>query len=299
MTIEAFRTPDDAFTDLPGYAFSPRYVDELPGYEGLRMHYLDEGPRDGSVVLCLHGEPSWAYLYRKMIPVFTAAGHRVIAPDFFGFGRSDKPVDDATYGYHFHRGSLLRFLDYLGLSSFTLVCQDWGGILGLSLPVDRPKVIERLIVMNTAIPTGTIDPGKGFLAWRDFVANTPDFDVVGLMKRGTPGLSDAEAAAYGAPFDGPRSKAGVRTFPALVPITPEMEGADVGQKALEFWSNEWSGPTFMAVGVQDPVLGPPAMKLLRSQIRGCPEPLMLEDAGHFVQERGDVVAEAALAHFES
>jgi haloalkane dehalogenase len=297
VTIEAFRTPDDAFADLPGYSFAPHYVDELPGYEGLRMHYLDEGPRDGTVVLCLHGEPSWAYLYRKMIPVFTAAGHRVVAPDFFGFGRSDKPVDDEVYGYHFHRGSLLRFLDHLGLSRVTLVCQDWGGILGLSLPVDRPQVVERLLVMNTAIPTGTIDPGPGFESWKEFVANTPDFDVVGLMKRGTPGISDAEAAAYGAPFDGPRSKAGVRTFPALVPVTPEMEGADVGQKALEFWSNEWSGPTFMAVGVQDPVLGPPAMKLLRSQIRGCPEPLMLEDAGHFVQERGDVVAEAALAHF--
>lgn len=297
MTIEAFRTPDDAFTDLPGYAFRAHYVQDLPGYEGLRMHYLDEGPRDGEVILCLHGEPSWAYLYRKMLPVFTAAGHRVIAPDFFGFGRSDKPVDDAVYSYGFHRGSLLRFLDHIGLNRFTLVCQDWGGILGLSLPVDRPDAIERLIVMNTAVPTGEINPGKGFMAWRDFVANQPDFDVVSLMKRGTPGLSDAEAAAYGAPFDGPRSKAGVRTFPALVPISTDMEGADIGKQALEFWANEWSGPTFMAVGVQDPVLGPPAMQLLRSQIRGCPEPLMLEDAGHFVQERGDVVAEAALEHF--
>jgi len=297
MSIEAFRTPDEAFADLPGYAFRPHYIDDLPGYEGLRMHYLDEGPRDGSVVLCLHGEPTWAYLYRKMIPVFTDAGHRVVAPDFFGFGRSDKPVDDAVYGYHFHRGSLLRFLDHLGLSRFTLVCQDWGGILGLSLPVDRQGAIERLIVMNTAIPTGEIDPGKGFKAWKEFVANTPDLDVAGLMKRGTPGLGDGEAAAYAAPFDGPRSKAGVRTFPALVPVTPEMEGADVGRQAVEFWSEEWSGPTFMAVGVQDPVLGPPAMKLLRSQIRGCPEPLMLEDAGHFVQETGDLVAQAALAHF--
>ncbi|MBO6936401.1 MAG: alpha/beta fold hydrolase [Deltaproteobacteria bacterium] len=297
MPIEAFRTPDDAFADLPGYGFKPRYVEELPGYEGLRMHYLDEGPKGGDVVLCLHGEPSWSYLYRKMIPVFTAAGYRVIAPDFFGFGRSDKPVADEVYTYGFHRGSLLRFLDHLGLNRFTLVCQDWGGILGLSLPVDRPDAITRLIVMNTAIPTGEISPGKGFLAWRDFVANQPDFDVVSLMKRGTPGLTDEEAAAYGAPFDGPRSKAGVRTFPALVPISTDMAGAETGKKALAFWANEWSGPTFMAVGMQDPVLGPPAMKLLRSQIRGCPAPLEIEDAGHFVQERGDVVAKAALEHF--
>ncbi|MAQ15929.1 MAG: haloalkane dehalogenase [Sandaracinus sp.] len=297
MAIEAFRTPEEAFADLPGYDFQPRFLDQLAGFEGLRMHYLDEGPRDGKVVLCLHGEPSWAYLYRKMIPVFVEAGYRVVAPDFYGFGRSDKPVDDAVYTYAFHRGSLIRFLDELGLHRFTLVCQDWGGILGLSLPADRPEAIERLVVMNTAIPTGEVDPGKGFHAWKAFVASQPDFDVVGLMKRGVPGITDAEAAAYGAPFDGPRSKAGVRTFPALVPIAPDMPGADVGKKAAHFWANEWSGPTFMAVGMQDPVLGPPAMKLLRQQIRGCPAPLEIADAGHFVQERGDIVARAALEHF--
>ena len=297
MAIEAFRTPEEAFADLPGYDFQPHFLDELAGFEGLRMHYLDEGPRDGKVVLCLHGEPSWAYLYRKMIPVFVEAGYRVVAPDFYGFGRSDKPVDDAVYTYAFHRGSLIRFLDELGLHRFTLVCQDWGGILGLSLPADRPEAIERLVVMNTAIPTGEVDPGKGFHAWKAFVASQPDFDVVGLMKRGVPGITDAEAAAYGAPFDGPRSKAGVRTFPALVPIAEDMPGADVGKKAAHFWANEWSGPTFMAVGMQDPVLGPPAMKLLRQQIRGCPAPLEIADAGHFVQERGDIVARAALEHF--
>ena len=297
MAIEAFRTPDEAFVDLPDYDFSAHYVDSLPGCEGLRMHYIDEGPRDGPVVLCLHGEPSWAFLYRKMIPVFAEAGHRVIAPDFFGFGRSDKPVSDAVYTYDFHRGSLLRFLDKLGLSGFTLVCQDWGGILGLSLPVDRPQSIERLLVMNTAIPTGENEPGPGFTAWKAYVASQPDFDVSALMRRAIPGASEDVVAAYGAPFDGPRSKAGVRTFPALVPVTAQMPGAATGKAALEFWANEWSGPTFMAVGAQDPVLGPPAMKLLRRQIRGCPEPLVLEDAGHFVQERGDVIARAALEHF--
>lgn len=297
MTIEAFRTPDEAFAALPGYDFQPHYVDQLPGYEGLRMHYLDEGPREGPVVLCLHGEPSWAYLYRKMIPVFRAAGHRVVAPDFFGFGRSDKPVDDAVYSYSFHRGSLLRFLDHLGLHGFTLVCQDWGGIIGLSLPVERKDAIERLVVMNTALPTGEVDPGDGFRAWKSFVASQPDFDVVGLFERAVPGITPEEAAAYGAPFDGPRSKAGVRTFPALVPVREDMEGAELGKSAAEFWAHEWSGPTFMAVGLQDPVLGPPAMATLRRQIRGCPAPLEIEDAGHFVQERGDIVARAALEHF--
>jgi len=294
MPPEALRTPDDRFADLPGYDFAPHYVE----LDGLRMHYLDEGPRDAAhTYLCLHGEPTWAYLYRKMIPVFTEAGGRVIAPDFFGFGRSDKPVDDAVYTYGFHRRSLLSFLDAIDLGPFTLVCQDWGGILGLSLPLDVPEKIARLIVMNTAIPNGKIDPGPGFEAWKKYVAENPDFSVASLMKRGTPGLTDAQAAAYEAPFPDRTYQAGVRTFPALVPVTEDMEGAAEGGRAAQWWMTEWSGPTFMAVGAQDPVLGPPAMRLLKSLIRGCPEPLVLEDAGHFVQERGDVVARAALEAF--
>jgi pimeloyl-ACP methyl ester carboxylesterase len=232
-----------------------------------------------------------------MIPVFLEAGYRVVAPDFYGFGRSDKPVDDAVYGYGFHRGSLLRFLDHLGLSRFTLVCQDWGGILGLSIPVDRKDAVARLIVMNTAIPTGDFDPGPGFHAWKDYVANNPEFDVARLMKRSTPGLTDAEAAAYAAPFPERRAMAGVRTFPALVPVTEDMPGAEIGKQAARFWAEDWTGPTFMAVGVQDPVLGPPAMKHLRRQIQGCPEPMMIEDGGHFVQEKGERIARAALEHF--
>lgn len=294
MTLETLRTPDDRFQDLPGYAFAPRYLE----LEGMRMHYLDEGPRDAEhVYLCLHGEPTWAYLYRKMIPVFTAAGGRVIAPDFFGFGRSDKPVDDAVYTYAFHRRTLLAFIEAMELSSFTLVGQDWGGILGLSLPLDVPEKIARLIVMNTALPTGDVDPGPGFEAWKQFVATNPAFSVSGLMKRSTPGLTDAEAAAYEAPFPDARFMAGVRTFPAIVPVTTAMDGAAQSKKAAAWWATEWTGPTFMAVGVQDPVLGPPAMKALRRIIRGCPEPLMLEGAGHFVQEMGDVVAKAALEAF--
>ncbi len=294
MSIDALRTPDDRFEALPGYDFPPRYVE----LDGLRMHYLDVGPEDAEhVYLCLHGEPTWAYLYRKMIPVFVAAGGRVVAPDFFGFGRSDKPVDDAVYTYSFHRRSLLSFLDAVGLARFTLVGQDWGGILGLSLPLDVPERIARLIVMNTALPTGEHEPGPGFLAWKQYVAENPEFGVGALMRRAVPGITEAEAAAYEAPFPDPRFTAGVRRFPALVPITPAMEGAAESKRAAAWWASEWSGPTFMAVGVQDPVLGPRAMKALRRVIRGCPEPLMLEDAGHFVQEAGDAVARAALEAF--
>lgn len=296
--MEFVRTPDDRFADLPDFPYAPRYLEGLPGFEGLRMHYVDEGPRDAEhTFLCLHGEPSWSFLYRKMLPVFTAAGGRVVAPDMFGFGRSDKPTDDAVYTFGFHRRSLLAFLDALQLERVTLVCQDWGGILGLTLPVDRPQLVDRLIVMNTAIAVG-LSPGKGFESWRDFVANSPDLDVGKLMQRAIPGITDAEVAAYDAPFPGPEFKAGVRRFPAIVPITPDMEGAEIGRQAMSFWSTQWSGPTFMAVGAQDPVLGPKVMGMLRQAIRGCPEPMIVEAGGHFVQEHGEPIARAALAAFE-
>lgn len=291
--MEFLRTDDARFANLPDWPYEPRYVQDLPGFEDLRMAYVDEGT--GPVFLCLHGEPTWSYLYRKMIPVLAEVG-RVIAPDWFGFGRSDKPVDDATYTFGFHRRSMVAFIEKLGLSDVTLVCQDWGGLLGLTLPVSHPTLVSRLIVMNTAIPLG-IHPGKGFIEWRDYVANTPDFDVAGLMKRAVPGISDSEAAAYDAPFPTAEHKAGVRTFPALVPITPEMEGTSIGKEAAKFWSTQWTGKSFMAVGVQDPVLGPKVMTMLRSMIKGCPEPMVIEEAGHFVQEHGEQVARAALEAF--
>ena len=153
--MNVLRTPDDRFAGLPGWVYAPRYVDDLHGYEGLRMHYVDEGPSDAQTTfVCLHGEPTWGYLYRKMIPVFLEAGHRVIAPDFFGFGRSDKPVDDATYTFAFHRDALKRFLERFDLSQACLVVQDWGGLLGLTMPMDYSERITRLLIMNTGLGTG-------------------------------------------------------------------------------------------------------------------------------------------------
>jgi haloalkane dehalogenase len=297
--IESVRTPEERFAGLPGFDFRPHYLDGLPGYEGLRVHYLDEAPASrpsGRAVLCLHGQPTWCYLYRKMIPVFLAAGHRVVAPDFYGFGRSDKPVDDAVYTFGFHRGMLLRFLEQMQLERVTLVVQDWGGLLGLTLPMEYPEQIDRLIVMNTGLGTGR-SAGPGFDAWKAFVAANPDFDIAKLMKRSVQGLSDAEAAAYEAPFPGSRYRAGVRRFPALVPVEPGMEGVDMSLRAKEFFQNQWSGQSFMAVGMQDPVLGPPVMQVLAKMIRGCPAPLELPEAGHFVQEHGAIVAERAMQAF--
>ena len=297
MTLEAKRTPDERFENLPGYEFTPNYTDTLPGYEGLRVHYIDEGPKHAEqVFLCLHGQPSWSYLYRKMIPVFLETGARVIAPDWLGFGRSDKPVEDEVYTYNFHRNMLLAFIKELDLTNITLVCQDWGGILGLSVPQDMPERFSRLIVMNTAIPVG-LSPGEGFEAWKAFAATQPDMDVATLMQRGTPVLSDAEAAAYGAPFPDVSYKAGVRRFPELVMVSPEMEGTDISKRAAEWWSTEWTGKSFMAVGMADPVLGGPVMEHLRATIKGCPEPMRIEEGGHFVQEWGEPVARAALTAF--
>jgi len=292
MAVEALRTPDEAFEALPDWPYQPQYVEDLPGYEGLRMHYIDEGPVGAPVFLCLHGEPTWSYLYRKMIPVFIGAGARVVAFDWFGFGRSDKPVDDDVYTWEFHRNSMLRFVEALDLTDITLVVQDWGGLLGLTLPVDHPDRISRLLIMNTGMGVGVI-PSQGFVEWRAYVAGTPDLEVGRLMKRSTSVLSHEEAAAYDAPFPGREYKAGVRTFPALVPTSPEMDGVEVSRAARAWWG-AFEGPVFMAVGAQDPVLGLPVMQSMRTIINGCPEPMIIEEGGHFVQEWGDEIAIAAL-----
>jgi pimeloyl-ACP methyl ester carboxylesterase len=232
-----------------------------------------------------------------MIPVFVEAGGRVVAPDFFGFGRSDKPVDQAVYSFDFHRDHLLRLVERLDLTGVTLVVQDWGGVLGLTLPMDAgfaPR-LSRLLAMNTGLAVG-VSPGEGFENWRAYVAAHPDLAVGALLKRSVPTLSDAEAAAYDAPFPDASYKAGVRAFPQLVMTEPDMPGVEISRAAERFWS-EWDGASFLAVGAQDPVLGVPAMDRLRRTVRGAKPPLVLRDAGHYVQERGDEVARAALASF--
>ena len=297
--IDIVRSPDSRFDQLPDYPYAPHYIDDLPGYAGLRLHYLDEGSRaaDAPLFLCLHGEPTWSYLYRRMLPVFTAAGGRVVAPDLYGFGRSDKPVDTAVYSFDFHRQALLALIERLDLRHLTLVCQDWGGILGLTLPMDMPERFERLLVMNTALATGEHALPPGWRAWRDYCAANPDLDVGKLIGRACPQLSAAERAAYDAPFPDARAKAGVHIFPALVPERPDAPGAAISRQAGDWWSQHWQGQSFMAIGMTDPVIGAPVMRALHKRIRNCPPPLELAEAGHFVQEWGEPVARAALASF--
>ncbi len=299
MSIEALRTPEERFSLLPAFPYQPNFVDDLSGFESLRMAYIDEGDKtSGEVFLCLHGEPAWSYLYRKMIPVFNRAGCRVVAPDLFGFGRSDKPVNESIYTFDFHRNSIIQLIEYLDLSNITLVCQDWGGILGLTIPMDMPARFKRLLVMNTAIPIG--EPlSEGFARWKGFAAKAPEIPISGML------ASDAlsavnlmDALAYDAPFPDNNYKAGVRRFPQLVPVDPHMEGVEYGIRARDFWARLWTGESFMAIGMRDAVLGEAPMQSLRAIIKKCPEPLKVHEAGHFVQEYGEGIAKSALEHFD-
>jgi haloalkane dehalogenase len=278
------RTPDARFAELPGFPFQPHYLE----WRGLRAHYVDEGTGD-SVFLCLHGEPTWSYLYRKMIPAFVSSGARVVAPDFIGFGRSDKPEDEAMYTFDFHRQFLIDFVEKLHLKSIALVVQDWGGLLGLTLPMEMPERFARLLVMNTTLGTGDVPLSEGFLAWRAYVAKNPDLACGKLLSRTCPHLGAAEAAAYDAPFPDARYKGGARRFPQLVPEKENDAGAAISRKARQWLKTGWKGESRMAVGAKDPVLGVPVMKLLRTWIRNCPEPLIVENGGHFLQEWGQEV----------
>lgn len=294
---DALRTPESAFASLPGYPWAPNYLSDLPALAGLRMHYLDEGPYEGVTWLCLHGNPAWSYLYRKMIPVFLAAGHRVVAPDLIGFGKSDKPKKDGFHSFTLHRQILLEFVERLDLENIVLVVQDWGGLLGLTLPMAAPERYNGLLVMNTTLAAGDVPLSPGFLAWREMCTKNPEFDVARLLARGNPQMSAEECAAYSAPFPDRGHRAALRAFPLLVPEFEDSPGAEVSRQARDFWRKQWQGQTLMAVGAQDPVLGEPVMRQLQALIHGCGEPMVLPQAGHFVQEHGAVIADRAVACF--
>ena len=296
--MDVLRTPEERFSSLVDFPFTPHYISDLKNYDDLRLHYIDEGSKASNYTfLCLHGQPTWSYLYRKMIPIFVNAGYRVVAPDYYGFGRSDKPVDDAIYTFDFHRNSIINFIENLDLTNIILVCQDWGGLIGLTLPMEMPTRFSKMIVMNTALGTGEGVPSPGFKAFRDWVNKTPDMDVGRLMLRGTQILTPKEVEAYNAPFPDIKYKAGIRRFPDMVPTTHDAPGAEISRKARDWFQKEWSGDSFMAIGMQDPILGPSVMRKLRKIIPRCPEPLKIKDAGHFVQEWGDIVAQKALEAF--
>ncbi|MEI6202079.1 MAG: haloalkane dehalogenase [Enhydrobacter sp.] len=291
--IEVLRTPPERFAGLPDWPYASSY---LQREDGLLLHYIDAGDPDARRTwLCLHGQPTWSYLWRRMIPVFVAAGDRVIAPDFLGFGGSDKPLDEAVYTFDFHRRTVLELIGALDLENIVLAVQDWGGLIGLTLPMLEPERYRGLLVMNTALGTGDAPLSQGFLDWRAFSNRSPDMDIAKLMQRSCPHLTPAEAAAYAAPFPDASYKAGVRRFPNLVPDRPEGRDADLSRQARDFWETRWTGRSLMAIGMKDPVLGPETMYALHRHIRGCPPPMEIAEGGHFLQEWGAPIAEAAVA----
>ena len=300
---DALRTPDSSFENLPGYPWSPHYVSDLPALAGLRMHYLDEsgqveeGGGPPLTYLCLHGNPAWSYLYRKMMAPLLKSGHRVIAPDLVGFGKSDKPKKESFHTFSIHRQILLELVERLDLQNIVLVVQDWGGLLGLTLPMDAPQRYRGLLVMNTTLACGDMPLPAGFLAWREMCARNPEFDVARLLARGNPQMSAAECAAYSAPFPDRGHRAALRAFPKLVPDGETAAGAHISRQARQFWRERWAGQTLMVVGAQDPVMGEPVMQALGSVLRGCGDAVVLELAGHFVPEHGEQVAAMALSFF--
>jgi haloalkane dehalogenase len=287
--MEIFRTPDECFENLPGYDFEPHYSE----IDGLRLHHLDEG--GGDPIVCFHGEPTWAYLYRKMIPPLLAAGHRVICPDYAGFGRSDKPTDQRWYTYDRHVELMSALLDSLDLTGATVVVQDWGGPIGLRWAVANPDRVARLVILNTGLFTGHVS--KGFMAWRDFAERNPDLPVGFIIQSATTtDLSDDVVRGYEAPFPNAESKAGVAQFPLIVPLSEEDAGAAEMREVSDELSR-WEKPALVAFSDSDPVFPyPRAGQVFCDLIPGAGEQLPIEGAAHFLQEdRGEQIAEAVLS----
>jgi haloalkane dehalogenase len=282
---DLFRTPDERFDGLPGYAFEPHWHDA----DGLRMHYVDE--RKGDPVICFHGEPTWAYLYRRMLPVLTGAGMRVVCPDYPGFGRSDKPTDRRWYTYDRHVEHLSGLLASLDLRDATVVVQDWGGPIGLRWAVENAERVARLVILNTGLFTGRVS--KGFMAWRDFAERNPDLPVGFVLQGATATeLPGDVVAAYEAPFPTPESKAGAAQFPLLVPTSDDQAGA-AEMRAVAGELSHWDKPALVAFSDEDPVFPyPRAGERFTELIPSAGEQIRIEGAAHFLQEdRGERIAE--------
>lgn len=275
------RTPDERFAALEDFPFAPHYVT----VDGLRIHYVDEGPRGGPVVLLLHGEPSWSYLYRKMIPPLAAAGCRVVAPDLVGFGRSDKLERIEDYSYARHVAWLTGFVEALDLSGITLFAQDWGGLLGLRVAAEHPARFDRIAISNTGLPTGRGTPTPGFLQWREFARTVPDFRAGKIVNKGTAnGISPGAIAAYDAPFPDPTYQAGARAFPQLVPIDsgdPAASANIAAWRALKTWNK----PFLTLFSDRDPITAGGAEPFQARVPGAAGQPhQVITGGGHFVQE---------------
>jgi haloalkane dehalogenase len=292
--MDVFRTPDERFEALPGYDFEPHYAE----VDGLRLHYVDEGA--GDPVVCFHGEPTWAYLYRKMLPPLVAGGHRVICPDYAGFGRSDKPTERGWYTYERHVDLVTRVLEQLDLRNVTVVVQDWGGAIGLRWGVEHSERVARLVILNTGLFNGRVN--KGFMAWRNFAERNPDLPVGFVVGGGgtATDVPDDVVAGYEAPFPTPESKAGAARFPLLVP-TSEDDPVAVAMGEVAAALSRWDKPALVAFSDGDPVFPyPRAGEVFTSLIPTAGEQVRIEGAAHFLQEdRGERIAEEMLRFMAS
>ena len=293
--MDILRTPDDRFADLPGFPYPARYATTS---DGLRMGYVDEGPADAPVVLLLHGEPSWSYLYRSMIPLFAAAGVRAVAPDLIGFGRSDKPADTADYTYARHvEWTRSVLFDALDLRDVTLVCQDWGGLIGLRLVAEHPDRFARVCAANTGLPDGTRRLPDAWWAFHDFVERTPDLPIGFLVASGcADGLGEAEQAAYEAPFPDASYKAGARAFPGLIPQDPDNPATPDNQRAWESLAR-YDRPFLCAFSDKDPITAGGDRMLIDRIAGAAGQPhTTIAGGGHFLQEdRGPDLARVVLS----
>lgn len=279
--MELLRTPDERFTNLPGYSFAPHYAE----VNGLRIHYIDEGPADAVPVLLLHGEPSWSYLYRKMIPIIAEAGYRAIAPDLPGFGRSDKPTQREDYTYQRLVDWMTGFIQALDMQHITLVCQDWGGLIGLRMATEQAERFARVVAANTGLPTGDQNMGEAFLAWQRYSQTVPNFHAGGIVKGGcVSDLTPEIVAAYDAPFPEDRYKAGARQLPTLVPTSPDDPAAPANRKAWEALAR-WEKPFLTAFSDSDPITRG-ADRLFQHIVPGAKNQphTTITGAGHFLQE---------------
>ncbi|RHX78624.1 haloalkane dehalogenase [Leptospira yasudae] len=287
--MQILRTPDSAFENLPGYDFKPNYLE----VQNLRMHYVEEGNSKGEIVVLLHGEPSWSYLYRKMIPPLAATGYRVIAPDLIGFGKSDKPDDPNFFTYQTHMDWLKEFVEKLDLKKITLFCQDWGGLLGLRLAAENQDRFSRIVAANTFLPTGDIPPKEDFLKWRHFSQNVKRLAIGTIVKNGCASeLTKEIVAAYDAPYPDETYKAAARKFPALVPITPDDPASAANRKAWEILKT-WRKPFLTAFSDSDPITkgGDIFFRRLIPGAKGQKH-VTIANGGHFLQEdKGEELAE--------